>query len=725
MSSLHEHAVHYASMGWAVIPIQPKLKVPATSHGVKDATLDRQQIDTWWTTSPSANVAVAAGEPSGIVVLDVDPRNGGDETLESMLVKNGALPDTVTAISGGGGMHYLFQWEPGVASAKLGPGLELLSTGKYFIVAPSRHPKGGTYTWEASSGPGMAPIANLPAWLRLSSSGDKPGASGAASDCLDAKLEADLQAALAAIEVQNGTGMEYDDWFKVLCAIHDAAPNERGFAIADAWSKQSSKYDMATTLRTWNAIKPGRGISYQSLFTIAAQHGWENKPAAVAVEDEPFEPWTEPATAHMPEDLLRVPGKLQEVVDYINAGAWISQPGFAVMAALGVGSACASRIYISENGVPVNLWLLTVGEPSCGKQWPRDAIKALMNAAGYGAMLNQGGYTSKEALFTVLKRTPAHLTMLDEAGMWLESAKGDSKGFQAGLISKLMEAFGSEESSIRPEERANNSRHQVEIRDICKPGVSMYLSTTPSTLYRALSDKDIHSGFVPRLLILESHIKEDPRGYRRRDKSERAPPPASLVEWMKSIRTHIGNLSPDDNGGWLDTVLREIPISDAAIDAFRALTDVCSKTRNQLPRGALYGRCVYQAERVANVLAAFDNPQAPVITGEIAEWACKFVLHLMDALNDACEDKLSETQLGEILNKTIALIRNKGREGATERDLFRGPWKGRSMQDRASLMEALRNGEYAKLLPRGRTKAWYAQGAQPLSIYEFASKMPA
>lgn len=81
-------ALDYAKRGWPVSPVweckggrcscgNPKCsspgKHPRTSHGVKDATTDADQIRKWWTEHPHANIGVATGAQSGIFELDVDP----------------------------------------------------------------------------------------------------------------------------------------------------------------------------------------------------------------------------------------------------------------------------------------------------------------------------------------------------------------------------------------------------------------------------------------------------------------------------------------------------------------------------------------------------------------------------------------------------------------------------------------------------------------------------
>ena len=147
------YALQYAALGWAVFPVKPREKVPATRHGVLDATTDPDQIRAWWTARPDCNIGLACGEVSGIVALDIDPRSGGHEFFEAMTDENGRLPEGVfESQTGGGGTHYLFAYA-GQANIDLAPGVEVKSTGKYIVVPPSIHPSGNSYEWELSSSP--------------------------------------------------------------------------------------------------------------------------------------------------------------------------------------------------------------------------------------------------------------------------------------------------------------------------------------------------------------------------------------------------------------------------------------------------------------------------------------------------------------------------------------------------------------------------------------------
>lgn len=159
-------ALAYASWGWHVLPVVPGGKVPATAHGIKDATTDEATIRSWWVRTENLNVGVACGRVSDLIVFDIDPRNGGEDGWESWIEKVGGELDGATQLTAGGGTHHLCSYAEGVKSCKLTEGVDLLSDGRYFVAYPSAV-EGRNYSWELSSDPfdGVAPSTIPVAWL--------------------------------------------------------------------------------------------------------------------------------------------------------------------------------------------------------------------------------------------------------------------------------------------------------------------------------------------------------------------------------------------------------------------------------------------------------------------------------------------------------------------------------------------------------------------------------
>lgn len=160
-------ALFYAlRMGWPVFPLKPRSKDPITPHGFKDATLDEAQIRVWWSKWPNANIGI----PTGIRhwVFDVDPRNGGDDSLMGLVAQYGALADTIQQITGGGGSQRFYeppdQMKIGCHTA-VWPGIDIKGEGGYVVVPPSIHPSGNPYIWDGADPITKQTIAPANPWL--------------------------------------------------------------------------------------------------------------------------------------------------------------------------------------------------------------------------------------------------------------------------------------------------------------------------------------------------------------------------------------------------------------------------------------------------------------------------------------------------------------------------------------------------------------------------------
>lgn len=141
-------------------------KHPRTAHGVKDASTEDAVIRRWWTQWPEANIGIATGEQSGVLVLDVDPRNGGLESLQAAEREFGSLPQTVMVETGGAGRHYYFSYNAGIRGRTgFRPGLDLKTDGGYVVAPPSRHISGKLYRFAPERALGDIALAACPAWL--------------------------------------------------------------------------------------------------------------------------------------------------------------------------------------------------------------------------------------------------------------------------------------------------------------------------------------------------------------------------------------------------------------------------------------------------------------------------------------------------------------------------------------------------------------------------------
>ena len=183
-SKLLYAALSYAARGWYVFPCDPRGKEPVATGGhhsdgtpkrlrfSQAATNDPEAVCALWTRwGMDCNIGLACG-PSGLIVVDIDPRNSGDETWHEVRRRHSVNDDTVTSLTGGGGTHYLYcvnGADPAQLRGELGPGVDIKKAGGYIIAPPSVHPDTGqTYEWEISGHPDdMQPIPLPPSLLYL------------------------------------------------------------------------------------------------------------------------------------------------------------------------------------------------------------------------------------------------------------------------------------------------------------------------------------------------------------------------------------------------------------------------------------------------------------------------------------------------------------------------------------------------------------------------------
>lgn len=242
-----KYYVHH--LGWSILPLhwiangkctcgRPDCGGSAGKHPLgewrqhQDQPMTLEQVDEAWTTQPYANIGLVTGAKSGVVVLDIDPRHGGDIGLETLEHQYGKLPHTLESLTGGGGRHLIFK-HPGTPvknKVNLAPGVDVRGDGGLIVLPYSVHASGQRYEWELSSLPNQVKPAPMPEWLL--------------------KLLTTPQA-----QAPNGT-KEDTDWAKII--LHGAKEGERNNTAARLAGrlvrKGLSAPEAAAFLLVWNKL---------------------------------------------------------------------------------------------------------------------------------------------------------------------------------------------------------------------------------------------------------------------------------------------------------------------------------------------------------------------------------------------------------------------------------------------------------------------------------------
>lgn len=304
-----DYALAYAKLGWYVLPVwsvdsqgqcrcgRPNNekghkagKHPQSDivpHGHQDATINPQVIKDWWATDPDAGIGISLSA-SGLLALDIDPQNGGIETLHALEAEHGVLHSDCSALTQGGGEHRLFKADASLTyPGTLGKGLDLKHNG-YICVAPTLGPT-GIYSWA----PGRSPLSHsnpaqpspLPTLIANKarrpvsySLTERAGVPVATAQTFD-----DLRSALTHVDSD-----DYTTWINVGMALKPYGEN--GYKIWTEWSANSEKFDAATQRRKWERdIDKPHSITYRSVFRMAIDNGWAgNQTNLIDTTQEPL-----------------------------------------------------------------------------------------------------------------------------------------------------------------------------------------------------------------------------------------------------------------------------------------------------------------------------------------------------------------------------------------------------------------------------------------------------
>lgn len=173
-------AVASVRLGWRVLPwrLIEGRKVPQIRQWQSGQAFSTEDdVRAWWGVNFTHSPGIVCGPQSMVWVLDVDPRNGGDATLQRLIATYGEIPaDTFMVTTPGGGWHYYFEWTAECAGLRTHalrgqPGLDVKADGGW-VAAPGGWSDAGRYDLV----PGGNAVRPAPAWLLSLAMSDNPAA---------------------------------------------------------------------------------------------------------------------------------------------------------------------------------------------------------------------------------------------------------------------------------------------------------------------------------------------------------------------------------------------------------------------------------------------------------------------------------------------------------------------------------------------------------------------
>lgn len=338
------------------------------------------------------------------------------------------------------------------------------------------------------------------------------------------------------------------------------------------------------------------------------------------------------------------PGPMADAVAAGLDAAHKPQPELTTMATLSAMAATCGSFYRQRDGSRLNLYFLGIAKTGTGKDLPLRLAKQL-GRLGNAKLIGTPG--SGQGLEDSLASSIATYCTVDEIAHFF-SAMNDPRAssYERANARKLLELFSA--SSDEYETRALAGK---EARIIHHPAFNLIGFTTPEKLGSAFHPDDFADGLAGRILFV--FTDSNPVG-------RRLCKPIELPNSFKQVAMQVKNgLTFLLITG--ETVIGITEGAEQMLDQLLAEFDQRGRTGDSPYECALCVRSLEKVERLAGVLAVWDNPAKPVITTAHIEWTAQFVR----ASNAAVLSFVHEHMHGGIEQENAASLMKMIRDGTT------------------------------------------------------------
>lgn len=342
----------------------------------------------------------------------------------------------------------------------------------------------------------------------------------------------------------------------------------------------------------------------------------------VSARDAPRERPSEPRPEDpgpLPDELLRIPGFVGEVMDYCLATAPYPNTVMAFCGALALQAFLAGRRVRDSGDNRTNIYLLGLAHSAAGKDWPRKVNTRIAHEVDLAECLGDR-FASGEGVQDALFVNPCMLFQTDEIDGMLQSINKAKDARHENVMSTLLTMYSASNSVFPMRRKAGKASPGV----IDQPNLVVFGTAIPNHYYEALSERMLTNGFFARMVILESGPRNKGQEPRIADLPDRT---LEIARWWADYRPGRGNLRD-----W-----HPVPaVVEATDDALRLLVEAREEAEaeytkaeaNSDPVGTtVWGRVSEQVRKLALLHAISENHLAPRIGIEAVHWASRFVLH--------------------------------------------------------------------------------------------------
>jgi Bifunctional DNA primase/polymerase, N-terminal len=371
----------------------------------------------------------------------------------------------------------------------------------------------------------------------------------------------------------------------------------------------------------------------------------------------------------LPEALCYPPGAVGEFARWITACSRFPSPHLSLAASLALTAGLIGRRYKGPTGLRSNIYIVGLAESGFGKDITIRATGALADSTRAGEKVSQALFIdeirSLPGLAGKLRKSPSAVAVVDEFGKFLSLHTGRNvAAHREEITTALMQLTGAPQGFWGGQEKAAGN-----IPRIIQPCLSLHGISTPATFWAALSSGNISEGLLGRLVLIDAG-NAAPVKVRR---------PASTIdivpeELSDKVNALLGGGYGKYGGGPLyalnaSSETRPHPIMTAdwapgVDDIFEDFDDQMRGLRNKMAADyrPILNRVGENAARLALIVAVGCDPQAPVITKEIQEWANTVAKASFDTMIRGADDNIADNEKSAEYLRVRTIVTRRGKE---------------------------------------------------------------
>ena len=438
--------------------------------------------------------------------------------------------------------------------------------------------------------------------------------------------------------------------------------SKEGFEAFDAWAKKSKKYHGGTKKRWKHYFKsPPTKIGAGTIFHMADEIDphWRNGYATERdmLGEQLAEQILRPIIpkvnkfvkpTEVPQHLLKVPGLVGEIAQWITDTAIYPQPGLSLGAALTVVGTAAGRHIMGPTRSGTHLYVIGIARTGTGKNHPLSQISRLLKSANMALHIGPSQFISMPAVINFLKREPLSICAMDEFGAFLKRVNNKrASGFEGAVSSILRQAWGTSFTSMTTPEWAQTLSQQIE-----SPAMSIFGVSTVKEFYDSMEGADIVNGILNRFLIIETAE----RPAQREPIKNPAKVPEQISQQLLAIYTRLGGAMNKQS-----TVMPEYTRLDISPEANKIRIDFVESLHKRGDEdeevGALLARTAEIAIRLATIVTIGQGVDC--IEADVMTWARDFAEWSSDKLADSAGLYIADSETQAMANEIRRIIKRK------------------------------------------------------------------